>query len=114
MNLKKACFLSLSIACLLASLAYGRKHHTTITWDRSASPEVVGYNIYRGDDSRKENPLPVAQLASSECCKKAARRCKWDDYDVVPRARHCYVVKAVLKDGKVLDPASAEACAVTP
>jgi hypothetical protein len=114
MNLKKACFLSLLIACVLASMAYGRKHHTTITWDRSASPEVAGYNIYRGDDWGKENPLPVAKLSAPECCKAAKPKCKWDDYDVVSRARHCYVVKAVLKDGKVSDRASAEACAVTP
>ena len=37
MNLKKACFLSLLIVCMLAALAYGRKHHTTLTWDRSAN-----------------------------------------------------------------------------
>ena len=114
MNLRRACFPSLSIACVLAALAYGRKHHTTITWDRSASPEVVGYNIYRGDDRGKEKPVPVAKLAASECCEKATPKCKWDDYDVVSGAKHCYVVKAVLRSGKVLDRASAEACAVTP
>jgi len=114
MNLKKACFLSPLIACVLVPMAYGRKHHTTITWDRSASPEIVGYNIYRGDDRGKENPLPVAKLVASECCKKAAPKCKWDDFDVVSGSKHCYVVKAVLKDGKVSDRASAEACAVTP
>jgi hypothetical protein len=114
MNLRRACFLSLSIACVLAAQAYGRKHYTTITWDRSASPEVVGYNIYRGDDRGKENPVPVAKLSASECCKKAARKCKWDDYDVVSGAKHCYVVKAVLRSGKVLDRVSEEACAATP
>jgi hypothetical protein len=114
MNLKKACFLSPLIACVLVPMAYGRKHHTTITWDRSASPEVVGYNIYRGDDRGKENPLPVAKLVASECCKKAAPKCKWDDFDVVSGSKHCYVVKAVLRSGKVLDRASEEACTTTP
>jgi len=114
MNLKKACFLSLSIACVLAALAYGRKHHTTVSWDRSASPEVVGYNIYLGDVRGNENPVPVAKLVASECCKRATPKCKWDDFDVVSRAKHCYVVKAVLAGGVVLDRASEEACAVTP
>jgi hypothetical protein len=114
MNLKKACFLSLLIACVLAALAYGRKHYTTLTWDRSASTDVVGYNVYRGDDRGKENPLPVAKLVASECCKKATRKCKWEDFDVVPQAKHCYVIKSVLKSGEVLDLASNETCAVTP
>ena len=114
MNLTKAYFLSLLIACVLAPLAHGRKHHITITWDRSASAEVEGYNIYRGDDRGKENPLPVAKLAASECCKKATPKCKWEDYDVVSGAKHCYVIKAVLTSGEVLDRASEEACAVTP
>ena len=114
MNLRRACFLSLSIACVLAALAYGRKHHTTITWNRSASAEVVGYNIYRGDDRGKENPLPVAKLSASECCKKAAPKCKWDDFNVVSGTEHFYVVKAVLSSGNVLDRASEEACAATP
>ena len=114
MNLKKACCLTLLIACMFAALAYGRKHHTTLTWDRSASTDVVGYNVYRGDDRGKENPLPVAKLVASECCKKSAPKCKWDDFDVVSGTKHCYVVKAVLRSGKVLDRASEEACASTP
>jgi hypothetical protein len=114
MNLKKACFLSLLMACVLAALAYGGNHHTTLTWDRSASPDVVGFNIYRGDDKGKENPLPVAKLLASECCKKGTLKCKWEDFDVVSGAKHCYVIKGVLKSGEVLDLASNEMCAVTP
>ena len=114
MNLKKACCLSLLFACVLAAPAHGRKHHTTLTWDGSANQDVVGYNVYRGDDPGKENPLPVVKLVASECCKKAMPKCKWDDFDVVPGAKHCYVIKAVLKSGEVVALASNETCAVTP
>lgn len=114
MKFKKACFLSLFTGCVLAALAYGRKHHTTLTWDRNANPDVVAYNVYRGDDQGQENPLPVVKLVASERCKKATPKCKWDDFDVVSGARHCYVVKAVLKSGVVLDRPSGETCAVTP
>ena len=114
MNLKNAC-LALLIGYLLAPpICSGGKHHTTLTWDRSANRDVVGFNIYRGDDQGKENPLPVAKLLASECCKKGTPKCKWEDFDVVSGAKHCYVIKAVLKSDKVLDIASNETCAVTP
>ena len=102
------------IVVAVRAVIRGRNHHTTITWNTSASPEVVGYNIYRGE--AKENPSPVAKLAASECRKKAAPKREWDedDYDVVSGAKHCYVVKAVLRSGNVLDRASEEACAATP
>jgi hypothetical protein len=114
MNLKKAC-LSLLLAFVFAPpVCQGGKHHTTITWDRSADKYVVGFNIYRGDDQGKENSLPVAKLVASECCKKRTLKCKWEDYDVVTGAKHCYLIKAVLKSGKIMDVASNETCSVTP
>lgn len=114
MNLNKTC-LTVLISCLLAPpICRGGKHHTTITWDKSASQDVVGYNVYRGDDRGKENPVPVAKLMAPECCKKGTPKCKWEDFGVVPHAKHCYLVKAVLKSGVVMDRASDETCAVTP
>jgi hypothetical protein len=114
MNLNKAS-LGLFIACLLVPpVCQGGKHHTTITWNQSAHPDIAGFNVYRGDDPGKENPVPVAKLVASECCKNGTPKCRWEDFDVVPHAKHCYVVKAVLRSGKVLDLPSNETCAITP
>ena len=114
MNLNKTSF-ALLIACLLSPpICLGGKHHTTLTWDKSVSPDVVGFNIYRGDDRGKENPMPVAKLVASRCCDEGTSKCRWEDFDVAPHSKHCYLVKTVLKSGKVLDRASDETCAVTP
>jgi hypothetical protein len=113
-NFKNTC-LTVIITCLLApSICRGGKHYTTITWERSTHSDIVGFNIYRGDERGKENPVPVAKLVASECCTLETLMCKWEDFDVAPHAKHCYVVKSVLKSGKVLDWASNETCAVTP
>ena len=113
-NFKETC-LTVFIACLLApSSCRGGKHHTTITWERSTHPDIVGFNIYRGDDPGKENPVPVAKLVASECCTAGTLYCQWDDYDVVRHAKHCYIVKSVLKGGKALNWPRMETCAVTP
>jgi hypothetical protein len=58
----------------------------------------------------KCNQITVLPLAH----KPGALKCKWEYFDVVPQAKHCYVIKAVLKSGEVLDLASNETCAVTP
>jgi len=64
-------------AALGGACVAGALHSVTLTWTASASPNVIGYNVYRGSASNgpytKMNSLPVAGTTFTDYAVQAGQ-----------------------------------------
>jgi hypothetical protein len=88
------------------SLSGSIGHNVSMSWTGSATPGVVGYNVYRGTSPGSEGstPLNPAPINGSN----------YTDANVTAGATYYYVVTSVASNGVTQSPASSEAVAQVP
>jgi hypothetical protein len=88
------------------ALAGTGTHDVILTWTDSATPGVIGYNVYRGTSSGGENATPLNSTPTNSAT--------YTDQNVTAGATYYYVVTAVASGGATVSTASNEAPAIVP
>jgi hypothetical protein len=87
------------------SLSGSGNHDVILSWTASASPGVIGYNVYRGTTRGGESSTPINPTPTSGP--------RYTDQNVTPGATYYYSVTAIGADGAP-SAASSEAAATVP
>jgi len=107
-----ACSAALSIAYnangspQTVSLSGAGSHDVILAWTDSATPGVIGYNVYRGTASGGESSTPLNSTPINAS--------GYTDGNVADGMTYYYVVTAVASNGQTQSPASNEAAATVP
>jgi hypothetical protein len=88
------------------SLSGTGNHDVILSWTASATPGVMGYNVYRGTTSGGESSTPLNSTP--------VNRTSYMDGNVTPGATYYYVVKAVASNGVSQSGKSNEVAATVP
>ena len=88
------------------SLSGTGSHDVILSWTASATPGVMGYNVYRGTTSGGESSTPLNSTP--------VKRTAYTDGNVTPGATYYYVVKAVAANSVTQSAKSKEAAATVP
>jgi hypothetical protein len=88
------------------SLSGTGSHDVILSWTASATPGVIGYNVYRGTTSGGESSTPLNSTP--------VNRAAYTDGNVTPGAKYYYVVRAVAANGVTQSAKSNEAAATVP
>ncbi len=81
-------------------------HDVVLSWTASATPDVIGYNVYRGTKSGGESSTPLNSSPVSGT--------SYTDENVTAGAEYFYLVTSVTSDGGAQSSASPETSAIIP
>ncbi len=79
-------------------------HTVYLSWKASASPDVTGYNVYRGETLEKLDPINSDPIAATNCV----------DSSVEPGKTYYYVVKAANKSHLQSGPSNVASASIPP
>ena len=88
------------------SLSGTGSHDVILSWTASATPGLMGYNVYRGTAPGGESSTPLNSTPINGM--------SYTDENVTARATYYYVVTAVASDGTTQSTNSNEAIASVP
>ncbi len=103
-------------------------HCVVLTWSRSLTGVIAGYDIYRGTEAGKESSTPLNPSPVARGCgipevimhrhhkreRYSATPCTWTDNNVQPGVTYYYYITAVDAGGVTQSKASIEASAKVP
>jgi hypothetical protein len=81
-------------------------HDVILSWTASATPGVLGYNVFRGTTSGEESSTPLNPTLINDTT--------YVDENVIPGGTYYYVVTAVASEGVIQSSNSNEAAATVP